>query len=116
MPTEAPIGGLGPDLPAVARLQRRHRTASVAAVRRLDDRTLHARVFCPGLGIAEDPGTGSAAGPFGRLARARWGTDADLTIYQGDEIGRPCRIQVHAGNTLRVGGAVTPVAEGFFTL
>jgi len=116
VPTEAPLSGLTPDLPAVAALQRRHRTASVAAVRRLDDRTLRARVFCPGLGIPEDPGTGSAAGPLGRLARARWSVEVDLTIHQGDQIGRPCRIEVHAGQALRVGGAVTPVAEGHFTL
>jgi len=114
--TEAALAGLDPDLTAVAALQRRHRTASVAAVHRLDDRTLHARVFCPGLGIPEDPGTGSAAGPFGRLARDRWAMEPELTIHQGDQIGRPCRIEVHAGEVLRVGGAVTPVAEGQFTL
>ena len=116
VPTLAPLVGLTPDLAAVSALQRRHRAASVAAVRRLDDRTLHARVFCPGIGITEDPGTGSAAGPFGRLCRERWGLDADLTILQGDEVGRPCRISVHAGATLKVGGAVTAVAEGVFTL
>lgn len=116
VPTEASLAGLDPDLTAVAALQRRHRTASVAAVRRLDDRTLHARVFCPGLGIPEDPGTGSAAGPLGRLAHQRWALEPDLTIHQGDQIGRPCRIEVHVGAVLRVGGAVAPVAEGHFTL
>ena len=117
VPTDAPLGGLQPDLVAVAEVQRRHRTTTVAPVRRIDDRTLHARVFCPGAGIPEDPGTGSAAGPFARLARQRWGVDADLTIRQGDEVGRPCRITVHAGDDgLRVGGAVSACAEGWFTL
>jgi predicted PhzF superfamily epimerase YddE/YHI9 len=47
------------------------------------------------------------------LARQLWSTDVDVTISQGDEIGRPCRIDVHAEhNNLRVGGAVAPVAEG----
>lgn len=114
--TEAPIGGLAPNLAAVASVQRSHRTTSVAAVRRVDDRTLHARVFCPGAGIPEDPGTGSAAGPLARLARQLWSVDADVTIHQGDEIGRPCRITVHAGDILKVGGAVTACAEGHFTL
>ena len=82
VPTLTPLARLAPDLAAVARLQRRHRTASVAPVRRLDDRTLHARVFCPGRGIPEDPGTGSAAGPFARLCRDRWGIEPDLTIHQ----------------------------------
>ena len=116
VPTLAPLRRLTPDLGAVTEVQRRHRTASVAPVRRLDDRILHARVFCPGSGIPEDPGTGSAAGPFARLCRDRWGLEADLTIHQGDEIGRPCRISVHAGDVLRVGGAVTACAEGHFTL
>ncbi len=116
VPTDSPLGGLTPDLAAVRAVQRRHRTASVAPVRRLDDRTLHARVFCPGVGIAEDPGTGSAAGPIGRLARERWGLEAHITIHQGDEIGRPCCISVHAGANLRVGGGVAAVGEGTFTL
>ena len=116
VPTEAPLGRLTPDLGAVAEVQRRHRTTSVGPVRRLDDRTLHTRVFCPGVGIAEDPGTGSAAGPFGRLVRERWAMEPDLTIRQGDEIGRPCRITVQAGDVLKVGGAVTACAEGHFTL
>lgn len=116
VPTEAPLGTLAPDLAAVAAVQRRLRTTSVAPVRRVDDRTLHARVFCPGAGIAEDPGTGSAAGPLARLARRRWGVEPDITIRQGDEVGRPCRINVHAGDALRVGGAVTACAEGHFTL
>ncbi|MEJ7765071.1 MAG: PhzF family phenazine biosynthesis protein [Acidimicrobiales bacterium] len=86
-------------------------------VRRLDDRTLQARAFCPAIGIAEDPGTGSAAGPIGRLCRQRWGLEPDLTIHQGSEVGRPCRITVHAADgPLLVGGAVTPCAEGYFTL
>ena len=117
VPTESPLGRLVPDLVAVAEVQRRHRTASVAPVRRLDDRTLHARVFCPGTGIPEDPGTGSAAGPFARLARRCWTMESELTIRQGDEVGRPCRIEVTAGDgVLRVGGSVTACAEGHFTL
>jgi trans-2,3-dihydro-3-hydroxyanthranilate isomerase len=117
VPTEAPLQGLTPDLSAVAEVQRRHRTTSVAPVRRIDDRALHVRVFCPGAGIAEDPGTGSAAGPLGRLARQRWAVAPDLTIRQGDEVGRPCRISVHAGDgVLTVGGAVTACAEGHFVL
>ncbi len=117
VPTEAALGRLQPDLAAVAEVQRRHRTTSVAPVRRIDDRTLHARVFCPGAGIPEDPGTGSAAGPFARLARQRWAMEPDLTIRQGDEVGRPCRITVHAADgPLKVGGAVTACAEGHFTL
>lgn len=81
------------------------------------DAHLHVRVFVPRAGIAEDPGTGGAAGPIGVLARQLWTTSIDMTIQQGDEIGRPCRIEVHAADDeLTVGGAVTNCAEGRFTV
>jgi predicted PhzF superfamily epimerase YddE/YHI9 len=74
-------------------------------------------VFGPGAGIPEDPGTGSAAGPIGVLALMHLGTGLDVTIRQGDEIGRPCRIRVHAEpGAITVGGRVAACAEGEFTL
>ena len=89
----------------------------MAVVRRLADRTLHVRVFAPAEGIPEDPGTGAAAGPIATFARRQWGTDVDVTIHQGAEIGRPCRIEVHAEEgEVRVGGRVTACAYGRFTL
>ena len=93
------------------------RTTTVSFLRPLDDHTLHVRAFVPGDRAFEDPGTGSLAGPAAVLARRLWHTAVDVDIRQGDEIGRPCRIQVHAepGN-LRVGGRVTPCAEGTLTL
>jgi trans-2,3-dihydro-3-hydroxyanthranilate isomerase len=115
VPTAAPIERLAPDLPAVARAAAGAGGQSLAPVRRVDDGTLHARVFLPGAGIPEDPGTGSAAGAIGLVARRLWGTATDVTIRQGDEMGRPCRISVHAEpGAVRVGGRVTAVAEGRF--
>jgi trans-2,3-dihydro-3-hydroxyanthranilate isomerase len=117
LPTEAPIDGLRIDQSAVAAAAKAVGVPGVGIVRRLDDRTLHARVFVPGASIVEDPGTGSAAAPFGLIARKLWpSTSADLTIFQGAEIGRPCCIEVHAevGN-LRVGGRVAACAEGRFS-
>ncbi|HMC43072.1 MAG TPA: PhzF family phenazine biosynthesis protein [Acidimicrobiales bacterium] len=117
VPTSAPLEGLRPDPAAVAALARRLGGGGVAPVRRVDDRTLHVRYFLPELGIAEDPGTGSAAGPIGVLARRLWGTAVDVVVRQGDEIGRPCRIEVHAQEgEVRVGGRVVAAAEGRFTL
>jgi trans-2,3-dihydro-3-hydroxyanthranilate isomerase len=93
----------------------RHATATLALVRRLDAATLHVRVLFRAQGIAEDPGTGSAAGPIGIMARRLWGLGEDLLVRQGDEIGRPCRIRVHADpRDLRVGGAVVLTAQGRF--
>lgn len=113
VPTTAPLKDLSPDLGAVAGLASRAGGLSLCPFRRLDDRTLHVRVFVPGAGVPEDPGTGSAAGPIGLLARDLWNLEADVTIRQGTEIGRPCRIAVHATQgAIRVGGRVTAAAEG----
>ena len=88
---------------------------SLVPFRRVDDHTLQMRLFAPGVGVPEDPGSGSAAGPVGLLARRLWITDSDVTIRSGIEMGRPCSIEVHAeAGEIRVGGAVTAVAEGRF--
>jgi trans-2,3-dihydro-3-hydroxyanthranilate isomerase len=117
VPTGAAIDGLAPDPSAVGRLAEGAGGMTLCPVRRVDDRTLHVRVFGgPAAGIVEDPATGSAAGPIGILARRRWGTHVDVTILQGEEIRRPSRIEVHAEDgAIRVGGRVTAVAEGRFT-
>lgn len=82
------------------------------------------RVFCPGLGIPEDPATGSAAGPLAlHLARHGWYTPGrTLTITQGVEIHRPSELTATVGGTAEhpsrivVGGSAVPVAEGRFRL
>lgn len=85
--------------------------------RRVDDATLHVRVFVPLAGIPEDPGTGSMAGPIAVFARHHLGTDVDVLVRQGDEIGRPCRIEAHAEEgAITIGGSVTACAEGRFVL
>jgi trans-2,3-dihydro-3-hydroxyanthranilate isomerase len=115
--TTDPLERLVPDQAALATAARRQRGPGAAVVRRLDDASLHVRVFLPGVGVPEDPGTGSAAGPIGVLAREHMGTASDVTIRQGDEMGRACRLEVHAelGN-IRVGGRVAACSEGRFTL
>ncbi|MGH9179739.1 MAG: PhzF family phenazine biosynthesis protein [Acidimicrobiales bacterium] len=115
--TATPIGALRPDMVAVAAAARLAGGRSLCVVRLIDDTTLQARVFLPGSGIPEDPGTGSAAGPIALLARQEWGTDEDVTILQGAEMGRPCRMEVHAEpGAARVGGRVVQSATGHFTL
>ena len=115
--TAAPVERLVPNQAAVAAAARRHGAQGAAVVRRLDDASLHVRVFLPAVGVPEDPGTGSAAGPIGLLAREHWGTASDVTIRQGDEMGRPCRIEVHAeAGNVRVGGRVAACSEGRLTL
>lgn len=117
VPTEGPLDQLAVDMTQAALLLRGLGGTGLAPVRRIDDHTLHARVFVPGIGVPEDPGTGSAAGPLGVLCRQRWGMEAELTIRQGAEIGRPCLIEVVAEpGGVRVGGRVAACAEGRFTL
>lgn len=68
-----------------------------------------ARMF--GMGLGEDPGTGSAAAALiGLVAEQLSDTDqADLVIRQGHEMGRPCRITLHIK---KEDGALTHAAIG----
>jgi trans-2,3-dihydro-3-hydroxyanthranilate isomerase len=113
VPTTSPLDALTPDLAAVARLASALGGQSLAPVRRISDGELHARVFLPGSGIPEDPGTGSAAGPFAVLARRLWGARDDVVIRQGAEMGRPCVLRARGvDGAVRVGGRVVASAEG----
>ncbi|MDP9071131.1 MAG: PhzF family phenazine biosynthesis protein [Actinomycetota bacterium] len=117
VPTRAAIDRLAPDVSAVAGAAGALGAISLCPLRRIDDATLHLRVFAPLAGVAEDPGTGSAAGPAGVLARRLWGTAREVAVLQGLEMGRPSRMEVHAEEgSVRVGGRVAAVAEGRFTL
>jgi trans-2,3-dihydro-3-hydroxyanthranilate isomerase len=83
------------------------------------DAVAYARFFNPTMGIAEDPATGSAAGPLAaRLAAAgQIPRAAAVVIEQGHALGRPSRIQVDiSGPRIRVGGSGLVVAEGTLTL
>jgi trans-2,3-dihydro-3-hydroxyanthranilate isomerase len=113
VPTTAPLESLAPDLAEVARLSVALGGMSLAPVRRLSDRELHVRVLVPAGGIAEDPGTGSAAGPIAVLARRLWGAADWVTIRQGAEMGRPCVLRARGvDGDVRVGGRVVASAEG----
>ena len=80
---------------------------------------LAARMF--GMGLGEDPGTGSAAAALiGLLAEhAPANAQADLMLRQGHEMGRPCQIRVQfrkdeAGQLVHggIGGQAIVVGEG----
>jgi trans-2,3-dihydro-3-hydroxyanthranilate isomerase len=87
-------------------------------------RTYRTRVFAPGLGVSEDPATGSAAGPLAvHLARhGRIPFGERIEIRQGAEIGRPSLLHacVEGGPDLIerviVGGAAVLVARGEYRL
>lgn len=82
---------------------------------------LAARMFAPGFGFSEDPGTGSAAAALiGLLAQHTSFSDGqgEFVLRQGDEIGRPCRIYVQvrkeAGRLTHggIGGHAVVIGEG----
>ena len=82
------------------------------------------RMFGPGLGVAEDPATGSAAGPLAyHLARhGRIAFGEEIEIVQGVEIGRPSTLYARAEGTadaaerIEVGGCAVVVSRGEFRL
>ena len=78
------------------------------------------RMFAPEFGVAEDPATGSAAGPLA-LHLARHGEIAfgdEIEISQGAEIGRPSTLYAcaHSPEHIEVGGSAVIVARGEFRL
>ena len=79
------------------------------------DSVAYARFFNPTVGIAEDPATGTAAGPLAaRLVAEGWIPDeSTVIIAQGYALGRPSRIAVWVSRQrVRVGGSGLVVAEG----
>jgi trans-2,3-dihydro-3-hydroxyanthranilate isomerase len=86
--------------------------------------SVKSRMFAPGVGVVEDPATGSAAGPLAvhlaRHGRIRFGER--IEIRQGFEIGRPSILEAVAEGSaerverVQVGGAAVMVARGEYRL
>jgi trans-2,3-dihydro-3-hydroxyanthranilate isomerase len=82
------------------------------------------RMFAPAGGVAEDPATGSAAGPLAvHLARhGRIAFGEEIEISQGAEVGRPSTLYARADGSadqlerVEVGGSAVVVARGEFRL
>jgi trans-2,3-dihydro-3-hydroxyanthranilate isomerase len=68
-------------------------------------------MFFDGVGMREDPATGSANAAFAGYLKAR-NVTGRLIVEQGFEIHRPSRIYLDIGDTVAVGGKVQLVAEG----
>jgi trans-2,3-dihydro-3-hydroxyanthranilate isomerase len=88
----------------------------------VDGATAYSRMFAPPLGIAEDPATGSAAGPLGCYLLRHRIVAADradaILVLQGVKMGRPSYIHVAIGGDgtdvrrVGVGGESVLVGEG----
>ena len=116
---EAAVARLRPDMAALGVLGQVGVSCFAIA-----DGHVKTRMFGPGLGVAEDPATGSAAGPLA-VHLARHGATAfgdRIEIHQGAEIGRPSILHARAeGSADRlarvvVGGAAVIVARGEYSI
>ncbi len=81
-----------------------------------DTATAHTRFFNPGVGLDEDPATGSAAGPLAAYLHdlGILGREETITIHQGEAMGRPSIITAVVGpdEVVTISGAGTILIEG----
>jgi trans-2,3-dihydro-3-hydroxyanthranilate isomerase len=113
--SEDEVAALAPDFGALGRL-----TAAGVNCFAGSGRSWKTRMFAPASGVAEDPATGSAAGPLAiHLARhGRIGFDEEIEISQGAEIGRPSKLYATVWGTperierVEVAGSAVIVARG----
>jgi trans-2,3-dihydro-3-hydroxyanthranilate isomerase len=109
------VAALEPDISTLARLGEIGVSCFAGA-----ERSWKTRMFAPGLGVAEDPATGSAAGPLAvHLARhARIAFGMEIEISQGVEIDRPSllRARVRGADdrieSVEVGGRAVVIGRG----
>jgi len=73
----------------------------------------HVRMFAPSLSVMEDAATGSAACALAGFCRdVRGNASGNVTVYQGQDMGRPSEIQVSWNELIQVGGSVEQWAQG----
>jgi trans-2,3-dihydro-3-hydroxyanthranilate isomerase len=118
--SEEEVAALTPDFARLARNGSALTTNCFAG----EGRRWKTRMFAPGGGVAEDPATGSAAGPLA-LHVARHGLSPfgeEIEISQGAEIDRPSKLFARVDGTaenverVEVGGSAVIVARGEFRL
>lgn len=126
--TRAAVDAATPDMATLRGLRSafdsRHVGVFIFSVETADPNvTAYSRMFAPGLGVAEDPATGSASGPLGcylvkhgMVAAERAG---EIVSLQGVAMGRPSRIHIAIGQStpgtigrVQVGGQAVIVGEG----
>lgn len=120
------LSAMEPDMRAVEELATRYDTAGIYvfsfdAIGRNQDSTLHARAFVPGLGVDEDPVTGTASGACGAYLDHFAAFDDEfperMTFEQGHFMDRPGYVGVRVdGPTVQVGGDSVVSMDGSLTV
>jgi trans-2,3-dihydro-3-hydroxyanthranilate isomerase len=125
--TRADVDAANPDPRAFAALAARHGqqhfSVYLFSTERGDDAAMvYTRMFAPGMGVYEDPATGSASGPLGcylvKYSIVPEHQAGSILNLQGRKLGRPgwlhIAIDVADGeiSRVRVGGMSVFVAEG----
>ncbi|GED97031.1 PhzF family phenazine biosynthesis protein [Gordonia crocea] len=78
-----------------------------------DGVAIEVRAFAPGVGVPEDPVTGSLNAGLARWLRASGRLPAEYTAAQGTAIGRAGRVRVvDDGTDIWIGGGTVTVIEG----
>ena len=114
---EAAVRTLRPDQAAIAALPGSGKLAVFARADAGDGADLVVRAFAPGVGIAEDPATGSVNASIAALLHRHGrlpGAGGRYLASQGREIGRGARLElvVDADGGVWVGGEVHAVIRG----
>ncbi len=114
---EAAVRTLRPDQAAIAALPGSGKLAVFARADAGDGADLVVRAFAPGVGIAEDPATGSVNASIAALLHRHGrlpGAGGRYLASQGREIGRDARLElvVDADGGVWVGGEVHAVIRG----
>jgi PhzF family phenazine biosynthesis protein len=106
------LADLDYDMNALASLMARHDWTTIDLVCRESPHVFHARNPFPPGGVVEDPATGAAAAAFGGYLRELGlvATPATVTVYQGQDMGRPSVLQVGIPAQPGAGIAVTGAA------
>ncbi|NHX37126.1 MULTISPECIES: PhzF family phenazine biosynthesis protein [Halolamina] len=120
------LSGMDPDMEAVEALADSHDCAGIYvftfdAIGRSRDSTLHGRAFVPGLGVDEDPVTGTASGACGAYLDHFAAFDDEfpdrMTFEQGHFLDRPGHVGVRVdGQTVQVGGDAVVSLDGSLTV
>jgi PhzF family phenazine biosynthesis protein len=96
--TRERLAALDYDFDRLKALMERRGLTTVQLVWRESDTVFHVRDPFPVGGVVEDPATGAAAAAFGAYLRAmglvRPDESAQLTLHQGDDMGRPSLLTV----------------------